>query len=120
MGVIVVQGLRVDTIIGVYGWERQVRQTLVLDIHMVLETGRAGLSDNLADTLDYSEVSHCIATFLQERQFSLIEAAAEQGADLLMSKFSLQGCRLRVAKPGAVDAAQSVSVVVERGMKACG
>ncbi len=110
-----IQGLELDTVIGVYGWEREVRQRLFVDLEMAWDIARPGASDNVDDALDYSAVSERLRAFAAAASFELLEAFAEAGASLVMEEFGVTWLRLRLSKPGAVREATTVGVVIERG-----
>lgn len=110
-----VRGLQIETVIGVYDWERQVRQQLLLDLEMAWDTSAAAREDDVALALDYSKVSERLTRFARESDFRLIETFAERAAGLLQESFAISWLRLRVSKPGAVTAAQAVGVTIERG-----
>lgn len=112
---ILIEGLGIDTVIGVYDWERRIRQRVELDVCLNVDFSAAGRSDALVDTVDYKAVSDRLIAFVGDSQFELIEALAEAVADLLMTEYPVQGLRLTLRKPGAVPAARSVGVVIERG-----
>ena len=120
MDVIYIEGLEVDVVIGVYEWEHRVRQRLQLDIEMVWDISKAGHNDQLADTLDYSAVAERLIAVLQEKPINLIETAGEKCASVLLDEFGVSGCRLRLAKPGAVAQARNVGIVIERGVMSRG
>ncbi|WP_198962831.1 dihydroneopterin aldolase [Mangrovitalea sediminis] len=115
MDTVFISGLTVETIIGVYDWEREVTQRLVIDLDMGWDNRRPGNSDDVADALDYKAVSDEVAAFFQAFHPQLLETAAERLADRLLERFAMPWLRLRIAKPGAVPAADSVGVVIERG-----
>lgn len=115
MDIVYIQGLRVDTVIGVYDWERHVPQTLVLDVEMGTDIGPAAASDAIAQALDYHAVARRIAGFAESSRFQLVETMAEGIASMLEREFGVRWLRLRVAKPGAVPGAAAVGVVIERG-----
>lgn len=117
MDTIFIRGLHVEAIIGIYEWERRVRQLIVLDVEMVADIRRAALSQNVADTLDYHAISTRLTAFIQEQQFLLLETLAERCAEWLQREFSIAWLRFTVAKPTAVVSAQSVGVQIERGRK---
>lgn len=110
-----ISGLAVETVIGVYEWEREVTQRLVIDLEMGWDNRRPGSSDDVADALDYKAVSDDVAAFFQTFHPQLLETAAERLADRLLERFAMPWLRLRLSKPGAVPAAASVGVVIERG-----
>ncbi|WP_116368299.1 dihydroneopterin aldolase [Parahaliea mediterranea] len=115
MDTVFIRELALETVIGVYDWERGVRQTLLLDLDMAWDNRPAAAGDDLQHALDYAAVSACIASFMGAQQFQLIETAAEQIAALVRSEFGVPWLRLRLCKPGAVAAARDVGVLIERG-----
>ncbi|MBY6033071.1 dihydroneopterin aldolase [Marinobacter daepoensis] len=112
---VLIEGLAVDAVIGVYDWEREITQQLVVDLELAWDNSVPGASDDVADALDYAEVSAKVSECLQSLQPSLLEKAAEDVAALLQSEFGVRWLRLTLSKPGAVPAARSVGVRIERG-----
>lgn len=110
-----IRELQVNTIIGVYDWEREVRQTVLLDLEMATDNKRAAASDDIADALNYAAVSNRLMEFIENSQFQLIETMAEQVAAIVLNEFKVPWLRLRVCKPGAVVQAKDVGVLIERG-----
>ncbi|MEH6519449.1 MAG: dihydroneopterin aldolase [Halioglobus sp.] len=117
MDIVFIRELRVDTTIGVYDWERTLRQTVVLDLEMATDIRAAAGDDALQHTLDYAAISARIVSFIEQSEFELVETMAEQVAALVMSEFSVPWLRLRVCKPGAVLQARDVGVLIERGVQ---
>ena len=115
MDQVFIRALRADTVIGVYEWERQVRQTVVLDLDMAWDVRPAAASDSVAQALDYAAVSARVVEYIEASHFQLIEAMAEAVAALVRDEFSVAWLRLRLSKPGAVSAAREVGVLIERG-----
>ena len=115
MDIIYLHGLKVDCIIGVWEWERRIRQTLTIDLDMGFDISAAARSDALEDTLSYKDVAKRVAAFARASEFTLVEKLAEQIAALLLDEFPLRWCRVRVNKFGAVRGAGDVGVVIERG-----
>ncbi|MCB8888842.1 dihydroneopterin aldolase [Vreelandella malpeensis] len=112
---ILIEGLNIDTVIGVYDWERTITQSLRLDVTLATDIRPAAATDDLALTLNYAAISERIQRFAHEHQFSLIETFAERLCDCLRREFPITWMRLAVRKPAAVPAAQSVGLVIERG-----
>lgn len=110
-----IRGLRVETVIGVYEWERSIRQTLVFDLDMAHDIAPAAASDDIAQALDYHAVSVRVAELVQSRQPELIETLAEEVSAMIMSEFSVPWLRLRITKPTALAQADGVGVLIERG-----
>lgn len=108
-------GLRADTVIGVYDWERSVRQQVVLDLELACDNRRAAAADRIEDAVDYAAISERLLSFIGESECQLVETLAEQLATLLLDEFAVPWLRLRLAKPGAVARASEVGVVIERG-----
>lgn len=115
MDKVFIEQLTVITTIGVYDWEQQIKQKLVLDIEMAHDNRPAGKSDDVQDALDYSQVSEAIIHHIENGKFLLVERVAEEVAELVMSRFAVPWIKIRLAKPGAVAQAISVGVEVERG-----
>ena len=115
--IVFIRALKLPTIIGVYGWEREVRQELLLDLEMAWDIAPAGASDDVADALDYSAVATRLRAFAADSSFELIEKMATELATVVMSEFSVSWLRLRLCKPGAVTEARDVGVVIERGLR---
>ncbi|MDQ6963468.1 MAG: dihydroneopterin aldolase [Mariprofundales bacterium] len=114
MDLVLIEGLEVRTVIGIYDWEREIRQTVRLDIEMAWDVSQAGASDEIADTLDYKMVSKRLISFVEGSKFGLIEALAERCAAIVIDEFSVPWLRLKLSKPGAVRGSENVAVVIER------
>lgn len=115
MDTVYIRALRIETLIGIYDWERSVRQEVVLYLEMAADIRRAAASRDIADALDYAAISQRLVDFVGSGSFLLIETLAEQCAELVMREFGVRWLRLRLAKPTAVAAAQEVGLVIERG-----
>ena len=112
-----IEGLEVDTVIGAYDWERDIRQCLRLDLQMAWDNRPAAAGDDLNLALDYASVSTRIQAFAAESQFILVETFAERLAQRLMSEFGILWLRLRVTKPGVNARARALGVEIERGCR---
>ncbi len=117
MDIVYIRELRAETVIGVYDWERGIRQAVVLDLELATDNRRAAASDHIRDALDYAAVSERLLSFIEASEFQLIETLAERLADILLGEFGVPWLRLRLSKPGAVAAASDVGVVIERREK---
>jgi dihydroneopterin aldolase len=111
---IVIEALEVDTVIGVYEWERTILQSLSLDLVLATDIRPAAASDDLHLTLDYAAICQRIQHFAREHQFALIETFAERLAETLRHEFPLTWLELTVRKPGAVPNARSVGLTIRR------
>ncbi|EEX95321.1 dihydroneopterin aldolase [Vibrio orientalis CIP 102891 = ATCC 33934] len=115
MDKVFIEQLEVITTIGVYDWEQEIKQKLVLDIEMAHDNRPAGKSDDVADALDYSQVSQAVLDHIEGGCFLLVERVAEEVAELIMARFNVAWIKIRLTKPGAVAQAKGVGVVIERG-----
>ena len=107
--------LRVETIIGIFDWERETPQTVSIDLEMATDVARAAQSDDIADALDYKAVAKRLIAFVSESRFQLVETLAERIAAILREEFDVPWVRVTVNKGGAVRGASGVGVVIERG-----
>src|SRR5882724_4605906 len=114
MDIVFIEDLRIETVIGVYDWERKVRQTVALDLEMAFDNRKPAASDRIEDTLDYKAVSKRLIGFVESSHFELVETLAERCADIVLNEFDVVWLRLKLAKPGAVTGSKSVGVVIER------
>ncbi len=110
--VIKINGLHVEAIVGVRAWEREVRQTLVLDIEFAVDSARASQTDALRDTVDYGAVARRITQHISDGAFQLIETAAQTTVALLEQEFHAAKISVTVKKPSGIDTADYVSVTV--------
>lgn len=117
MDIVFVEDLRIETVIGIYDWERQIRQVVAIDLEMAFDNTRPAASDKIVDTLDYKAVSKRLIAFVEAANFELVETLAEQCARIVREEFGVSWLRLRLAKPGAVRGAKAVGVVIERGKR---
>ncbi|HEX5961582.1 MAG TPA: dihydroneopterin aldolase [Rhodanobacteraceae bacterium] len=118
MDTVFIEALEVETVIGIYDWERKIRQKVVLDLEMAFDNARAAASDTIGDTIDYKAVAKRLIAFIEGSSFQLVETLAERCAAIVRDEFGVAWLRLRLAKPGAVTGAKAVGVVIERGSKA--
>lgn len=117
MDIVFIQQLQIETVIGIYDWERTIHQRVVLDLEMATDIRRAAASEDIADALNYHAISVRLSDFVSGQKFLLIETIAEQCAELLMNEFAVPWLRLTVTKPTAVPTANAVGVIIERGVR---
>lgn len=117
MDIVFISDLRIETIIGIYDWERKVKQTISLDLEMGADIQRAAATDAIEDTLNYKAVSKRLIGFVGESEYQLVETLAEKIAEIVISEFSVPWLRLTVHKPGAVRGSRDVGVIIERGSR---
>ena len=114
MDKIYIRELEVETIIGIFDWERQRKQIVSIDLDLGCDIRAAARSDDIADALDYKAISHRIAEFVAKSDFMLVEALAEAIAGIILDEFPVPWLRLRVGKPGAITGSKDTGVIIER------
>ncbi|HEX9626279.1 MAG TPA: dihydroneopterin aldolase [Acidiferrobacterales bacterium] len=117
MDIVYLHDLKVDTIIGIWEWERHTTQTITIDLDMAVDVRRAAASDRIEDTLNYKAVAKRVIAFVEASRFQLVETLAERVAALVLEEFGIPWVRVRVNKKGAIRGASDVGIVVERGQR---
>lgn len=115
MDIIYLRDLTIETVIGVYDWEREIKQKVILDLEMGTDIRKAAASDDIADTLDYKSVAKRIISFVEESEYQLVETLAERVAGIILEEFDVPWTRVTINKQGAVRGAKDVGVIIERG-----
>ena len=110
--------LRIDTVIGIWEWERKIRQTVAVDLEMSADIRKAAASDDVQDTLNYKKVAKRVQQFVSDSSFQLVETLAEKIAAVIIDEFDVPWVRVRVNKPGAIRGARDVGVLIERRKEA--
>jgi 7,8-dihydroneopterin aldolase/epimerase/oxygenase len=118
MDIVYIRDLEIDTVIGIYDWERQIQQTIRIDLEMGTDIRRAAATDAIDDTLNYKAVAKRIIQFVADSEFELVETLAERIAELVRDEFHVPWLRLTLGKPGAVRRSREVGIIIERGSKA--
>jgi dihydroneopterin aldolase len=111
---IFLQDLKVETVVGIWDWERKIRQTVSIDIEMAADVVKAAETDNIEGTLNYKAVAKRVQQFVGDSEYQLIETLAEKLAETILSEFNIPWIQLRVSKPGAIRNARNVGVVIHR------
>jgi len=112
--IVFIEGLTTEAVIGVYDWEKEIKQTLVFDLEMLHDNRLPALNDDLSKTLDYEAISNEILRFCEDEVFELIETLAERLCQTLIEKFGITQMTLTLRKPTAVAAARAVGVTITR------
>ena len=115
MDIIYLHDLRVSAVIGIFDWERRVKQTVSIDLDMSADVASAAASDRIDDTLNYKAVAKRVCAFAEQSEFQLVETLAERIASIVRDEFGVRWVRVRINKPGAIRGARDVGVVIERG-----
>ena len=113
--IVFINDLRIETIIGIYDWERKVKQTISLDLEMGTDIRKSAETDAIEDTLNYKAVAKRLIAFVGESEYQLVETLAEKIAEIVLKEFNVPRVKLTVRKPGAVRGSRDVGVVIERG-----
>jgi len=106
--------LRVDTVVGIWDWERKIRQTVSIDLEMGTDISRAAATDSIEDTLNYKSVAKRIQQFVGDSEYQLVETLAEKIAETVLTEFDIPWIEVRVNKPGAIRGARDVGVRIRR------
>lgn len=115
MDVVFIKDLDIETVIGIYDWERKIRQTVRLNLEMSSDNRKAAASDRIDDALDYKAVAKRLIGFVESSSFQLVETLAERCAEIVLDEFPVEWLRLQLDKPGAVRGSKSVGIRIERG-----
>jgi dihydroneopterin aldolase len=117
MDILYIRNLKVDAIVGIFSWEKRIRQPIHLDLEIAIDIRQAAATDDIHFALDYKTVSTRLTQYISQSEWHLIETLAEKVAALLMVEFGVTWLRLRLSKPAALPTADSVGLVIERGDK---
>ena len=117
MDILYIRNLKVDAVVGIFSWEKRIRQPLHLDLEIAIDIRKAAATDDIQYALDYKTVSTRLTQFISQSEWHLIETLAEKIAALLMSEFGVTWLRLKLSKPAALPTADSVGLMIERGDK---
>ena len=117
MDTIYLHGLTVDAVIGIWEWERKIRQKVVIDIDMDADIRKAAASDSVDDTLNYKLVAKRVIELAETSGFQLVETLAEGVADIVRNEFGVPWVRVKINKPGAIRGSRDVGVIIERGVR---
>ena len=117
MDVVYIKDLQIETIIGIFDWEREIKQFVSMDLEMASDNRLAADNDSIENALDYKSVAKRIISFVEQSSFQLVETLAEEVATIVREEFKVPWLRLRLGKPGALRGATDVGVIIERGEK---
>jgi 7,8-dihydroneopterin aldolase/epimerase/oxygenase len=114
MDKIFIHALKTEAIVGIFDWERQVKQTVLMDLELSADIRKAALSDSIDDTVNYKRVAKRVLAFVAASQFHLVETLAEPVAMLMLEEFGVAWVGISLSKPGAIRNSRDVGVVLER------
>ncbi len=115
MDIVYISDLRIEAVIGIYDWEREIRQVVSIDLDMAADNRKAAATESIDDALNYKAVAKRLIQFVEESEFKLVETLAERIADIILDEFDVNWLRLKLGKPGAVTGSREVGVIIERG-----
>ena len=115
MDVVYIRELQVETIIGIYDWERNVKQVVSLDLEMATDIRKSATSDQIEDTLNYKAVAKRLINHIEHSNYQLVETLADSCAQIVLDEFEVPWLKLRLSKPGAIRGSKDVGVIIERG-----
>lgn len=118
MDIIYLSELKIETIIGIWDWERKIKQEIVIDLEMGADIARAAATDHIDDTLNYKAVAKRLIQFVGDSEFQLVETLAERVAAIVRDEFDVPWVKVKVNKRGAIRGARDVGILIERGVKA--
>ena len=114
MDKVFIKNLQVETIIGIFDWEREVRQVVSIDLEMEFDNKKAAKSDDIKDALDYKKIGKRVSGYVEKSKHKLVERLAEQIAKIILTEFPVSGLILSVTKPGALRDSKSVGITITR------
>lgn len=114
---IFLRDLRIQTVVGIWDWERRIRQTVSIDLEMAADIARAAATDSIDDTLNYKRVAKRLIAFVEASEFQLVETMAERIAEIVLGEFEVPWVKVTVNKPGAIRGSRDVGVQIERGKR---
>ncbi len=117
MDIVFLHEMKVDTVIGIWEWERKIRQTVVIDLELAADIRKAAASDSIDDALNYKSVAKRLQQFVADAEFQLVETLAENIAAIVIDEFGVSWVRVKLNKPGAIRGTRDVGVVIERGKR---
>ncbi len=112
--VIFLHDLRVQTVVGIWDWERKIRQTVSIDLELAADVQKAAKNDHIDDTLNYKKVAKRVIQLVEDAEFRLVETMAETIAQTILAEFDLPWVQVRVNKPGAIRGARDVGISIRR------
>ena len=112
--IIYIKDLRVETIIGIFDWERKVKQEVSIDLEFPFDCKKAAATDSIEDTVNYKAIAKSVIKFVEESSFQLQENLAEGIAALVKEEYGVESIKLRISKPGAIRGSKDVGLIIYR------
>ena len=117
MDTIFLRDLEIDATIGIFEWEKRIKQKVRIDLEMGTDIAKAAASDAIEDTLDYKAISKRVVQFVENSHYELVETLIEKVAEILLQEFNIPWVRVTINKPGAVRGSRDVGITIERGKR---
>ncbi len=117
MDIIYLSELKIETVIGIWDWERKIKQEVVINLEMGADIARAAETDQIDDTLNYKAVAKRLIQYVGDSEFQLVETLAERIAGIIRDEFDVPWVKVKINKRGAIRGARDVGVLIERGTK---
>ena len=117
MDIIFLRDLEVEAVIGIFEWEKRIKQKVRVNLEMGTDIHNAAASDAIDDALDYKKLAKRVTQFIEGSQCALIETLVEKVAEILLQEFGLPWVRVTISKPGAVRGSRDVGITIERGTR---
>jgi dihydroneopterin aldolase len=114
MDKIFLSSLNVECIVGIWEWERRVKQRVVIDLEIATDIRKAAASDHIDDTTDYKKVAKRVLSFVSESHYQLVETLTENIAKIIITEFGVSWVKVRLNKQGAIRFAKDVGILIER------
>src|SRR5690625_3425092 len=118
MDTVFIKDLDIETVIGIYDWERKIRQTVRLNVEMQSDVAKAAPTDHIDEALHCKAVAKRLVGFVEASSVQLVETQAERRAERILAEFPVTRARLELDKPAAGTGPRWVGVRSERGAAA--
>jgi len=115
MDTIFLRDLEIDATIGIFEWEKRIKQKVRVNLEMGTDISKAAASDSIDDALDYKAISKRIVQFVEESRYELIETLIDKVAEIMLNEFNVPWVRVTISKPGAIRGSRDVGIIIERG-----
>ena len=114
MDIIFIKGLKCETILGVYDWERVGLRPVLIDLEIGSASNESFEHDNAKGLMNYDSISKRVTETLKTLHYKTVERLAEHIAALVLTEFHAPYVKVVIGKPGAVKNAAMVGVTIER------
>ncbi|MGB3726638.1 MAG: dihydroneopterin aldolase [Glaciecola sp.] len=114
MDKVFIKGLELFTLIGVYDFEREAKQRVIVDLTLTASLRLPGKTDNVEDTLDYGAIAQRLADIADTAQYQLLEALAEEMVVMILDEFAPVAVTLSINKPDILANASTVGITITR------